>query len=30
MLIVQALTRSRGVLPERRSGKTVWAVMDAA
>jgi hypothetical protein len=30
MLIVQALTRSWGVLPERRSGKTVWAVMDAA
>ena len=30
MLIVQALTRSWGVLPERRSGETVWAVMDAA
>jgi len=29
-MIVQALTRSWGVLPERHAGNTVWAVMDAA
>jgi anti-sigma regulatory factor (Ser/Thr protein kinase) len=30
LLIVQALTRSWGVFPARHSGKTVWAVLDAA
>jgi anti-sigma regulatory factor (Ser/Thr protein kinase) len=28
LLIVHALTRSWGVFPGRRSGKTVWAVID--
>jgi anti-sigma regulatory factor (Ser/Thr protein kinase) len=30
LLIVQAFTRSWGVFPARHSGKTVWAVLDAA
>jgi hypothetical protein len=30
LLIVQALTRCWGVFPGRHSGKTVWAVLDAA
>jgi hypothetical protein len=30
LLIVQALTRSWGAFPARQSGKTVWAVLDAA
>lgn len=30
LLIVQALTRCWGVFPGRTSGKTVWAVLDAA
>jgi anti-sigma regulatory factor (Ser/Thr protein kinase) len=30
LLIVQGLTRSWGVFPGRASGKTVWAVLDAA